>query len=209
MTMTDTQQPGSETANGGASSSSTGGGEPRPTSLARFAPVAVFAVLAALLGVALTNDPRKMPSQLIDRTLPRFSLPALDGGAKGLVAEDIGGRGEVVLLNVFASWCPGCRLEHPTLMRIAHEGAVPLYAINWKDKPGDGAKWLKAHANPYLKVGDDANGRVGIDMGVTGVPETFVLDRTGRIRYRHAGPVTDDVWRETFVPLLASLRSAK
>ena len=115
-------------------------------------------------------------------------------------------EGQVTLVNVFASWCQGCRVEHPTLMRLAREKTVPLYGINWKDKPGDGARWLKAHQSPYSRVGDDGSGRLGIDLGVTGVPETFVVDKTGRIRYRHAGPVTEEVWQEVFVPLLAELR---
>jgi cytochrome c biogenesis protein CcmG, thiol:disulfide interchange protein DsbE len=175
--------------------------------LTRFAPLLGFAAIALGLGFALTNDPRKMPSMLIDRPAPKFALPPLEPAASGLASEDLGGK--VALLNVFASWCGGCRVEHPTLVQIAKDGAVPLYGINWKDKPGDGLKWLRAHADPYLKVGDDPSGRLGIDMGVTGVPETFVIDRTGRIRYRHAGPITPDVWQETFEPLLASLRSER
>lgn len=175
--------------------------------LTRFAPILAFGTIALCFAFALTNDPRKMPSTLIDRPVPTFALPALEQGAAGLAHTDL--KGPVTLLNVFASWCPGCRVEHPTLIEIANAKAVPLYAINWKDKPGDGLKWLKAHQNPYLKVGDDPSGRLGIDLGVTGVPETFVIDGTGRIRYRHAGPITPDVWRDTFEPLLASLRTAK
>ena len=173
--------------------------------MSRFAPVLVFAIIAIGFAFALMGDPRKMPSTLIDRPAPGFDLPPLESGTSGLSNKDLGGR--VMLVNVFASWCPGCRAEHPTLMRIAGAGKVPLYGIDWKDKPGDGLKWLKAQRNPYLKVGDDANGRTGIDLGVTGVPETFVIDATGRIRYRHAGPITDDVWQDTFEPLLASLRT--
>jgi cytochrome c biogenesis protein CcmG, thiol:disulfide interchange protein DsbE len=172
--------------------------------LVRFAPLLTFGAIALGLGFALTNDPRKMPSTLIDRPAPKFSLPALEVGTQGLATEDLGGK--ITLVNIFASWCAGCRVEHPTLLRLAKEGSIPLYGINWKDKPGDGLKWLKANKSPYLKVGDDQSGRLGIDLGVTGVPETFVVDRTGRIRYRHAGPITDDVWQETFEPLLASLR---
>jgi len=174
----------------------------------RFGPLVAFAGIALALGLALTNDPRKMPSTLIDRPLPKFALPALEPPpAPGFASEDIGGQ--LALVNVFASWCPGCRVEHPTLLRLAKDGAIPLYGINWKDKPGDGLKWLKANRSPYLKVGDDGSGRLGIDLGVTGVPETFVVDRTGRIRYRHAGPITEDVWAETFAPLLASLRNER
>lgn len=176
-------------------------------SLTRLAPLLGFAAIAAGLGFALTNDPRKMPSMLIDRPAPKFALPPVEPGAPGLATGDISGK--VALLNVFASWCGGCKVEHPTLVRLSKEGAIPLYAIDWKDKPGDGLKWLKDQGNPYLKVGDDPSGRLGIDMGVTGVPETFVVDKTGRIRYRHAGPITEDVWHETFEPLLASLRSER
>jgi cytochrome c biogenesis protein CcmG, thiol:disulfide interchange protein DsbE len=173
----------------------------------RFAPIAIFVAIAAGLGFSLTNDPRKMPSMLIDRPVPPMALPALQPGTDGLKTEDFSGK--LALINVYASWCSGCRVEHPTLLRIARDSAIPLYGINWKDKPGDGLKWLKANGSPYLKVGDDPSGRLGIDMGVTGIPETFVVDRTGRIRYRHAGPITEDVWQETFEPLLASLRSER
>ncbi|MBS0244291.1 MAG: DsbE family thiol:disulfide interchange protein [Proteobacteria bacterium] len=174
---------------------------------ARFAPIAVFALVALGLGLALTRDPRKMPSMLIDRPMPRFSLPALDSTAASFDAAELSGK--VSLVNVFASWCGACKVEHPTLLKLASEKTVPLYGINWKDRPGDGLKWLKAHQSPYLKVGEDTGGRLGIDLGVTGVPETFVVDKTGRVRYRHAGPITDEVWRDTFEPLLASLRSER
>lgn len=175
--------------------------------LARLAPLAAFAAIALGLGLALLRDPRKLPSTLIDRPMPRFSLPALERDAPPFAVDDLAGK--VSLVNVFASWCGACKVEHPTLLRLAGEGSVPLYGINWKDRPGDGIKWLKAHRSPYLKVGEDTGGRLGIDLGVTGVPETFVVDHTGRVRYRHAGPITDDVWRATFEPLLASLRTEK
>jgi cytochrome c biogenesis protein CcmG, thiol:disulfide interchange protein DsbE len=175
--------------------------------LIRVLPVLSFAVIAIALGFSLTNDPRKMPSQMIDKPAPVFALPALDSAAPGLATDDL--KGQVALINVFASWCAGCRVEHPTLLKIQREGKVPLYGINWKDKPGDGQKWLNANKSPYLKVGDDRAGRLGIDLGVTGVPETFVIDKTGRIRYRHAGPVTDDVWAANFEPLLADLRKER
>lgn len=179
-----------------------------PTSgLMRFLPAAAFAALAIVLGFALRNDPRKMPSMLIDRAPPRFSLPPLEPSQTPFKATDLDGK--LALINVFASWCPQCRVEHPTLMRLSETKTVPLYGINWKDKPGKGLEWLNVHRNPYLKVGDDADGRVGIDMGVTGVPETFVIDTSGRIRYRHEGPITEQVWQETFEPLLASLRNGR
>ena len=172
----------------------------------RFAPIGVFLAVAIGLGFSLRNDPKKMPSTLIDKPVPAFALAPLATGGTGLSSTDFGGQ--LALINVFASWCPGCQVEHPTLIRLSHDKNVPpLYGINWKDKPGDGARWLKAHRDPYRRVGDDGSGRLGIDMGVTGVPETFVVDRSGRIRYRHAGPITDDVWQEVFEPLLAELRN--
>ena len=171
---------------------------------AALAPVALFAAIAAGLGLSLTNDPHKMPSMLIDKPPPEFNLTAVDGTGKPLSSSAL--KGEIMLLNVYASWCPGCRLEHPTLMKFAADKIIPLYGINWKDKPGDGGRWLAQNGNPYLAVGDDPTGRAGIDMGVTGVPETFVIDAGGRIRYRHAGPVTEDVWNDVFEPLLANLR---
>lgn len=172
---------------------------------AALAPVLLFATIAAGLGLSLRNDPHKMPSMLIDKPPPKFDLVAVDGTAKPLSSDAL--KGEIMLLNVYASWCPGCRLEHPTLMKFASEKTIPLYGLNWKDKPGDGGRWLKQNGNPYLAVGDDPTGRAGIDMGVTGVPETFVIDAGGRIRYRHAGPVTEDVWKDVFEPLLANLRT--
>ncbi|MCC0006839.1 MAG: DsbE family thiol:disulfide interchange protein [Hyphomicrobiaceae bacterium] len=166
-------------------------------------PVMIFAVVALAFGFALRLDPHKLPSMLIDKPPPRFSLPPVEGTSAPLDSSKL--QGQVMLLNIYASWCPGCRLEHPTLMRIAREKVVPLYGLNWKDKPGQGGRWLRQYQNPYIAVGDDPSGRAGIEMGVTGVPETFVIDTAGRIRYRHAGPVTEEVWQEVFVPLLASL----
>lgn len=169
----------------------------------RTLPLLAFMLLVATLGFALLNDPRKMPSQLIDKPVPEFKLAGLEPGDGGLASADL--KGSVKLLNVFASWCPGCRVEHPTLLRLQREGKIELHGINWKDKPGEGLRWLRAHRSPYFKVGDDSNGRLGIDLGVTGVPETFVIDSSGRIRYRHAGPLTEDVWSSMFEPLLKGL----
>jgi cytochrome c biogenesis protein CcmG/thiol:disulfide interchange protein DsbE len=163
----------------------------------------VFAGVSTGLGLSLSNDPRKLPSMLIDKPAPAFRLASLDAGGGGLSNDDL--KGKVALLNVFASWCPGCRVEHPTLVALAEKSGIPIYGVSWKD-PG-GAHWLQANRNPYVRVGDDASGRLGIDLGVTGVPETFVIDRSGRIRYRYAGPITDGVWQEIFAPVLAELRS--
>lgn len=171
-------------------------------------PVLVFAAVSTALGFSLTNDPRRMPSTLIDKPAPEFALPPLGAGtSKGLSKADL--VATVSLINVFASWCQGCRAEHPTLMRLAREGAVPLFGVNWKDKPGDGERWLEKHGSPYVLAGDDRNGRLAMDLGVTGVPETFLIDRDSRIRYRHAGPITDDVWRDVIAPLVSALRKER
>jgi cytochrome c biogenesis protein CcmG/thiol:disulfide interchange protein DsbE len=172
--------------------------------LVSLTPLLLFIPLALGLGLSLTNDPSRMPSLLIDKAVPAFALasPAEDG--RGFSNADL--RGKVSLLNVFASWCPGCRAEHPMLMQLAEKGRVSIYGINWKDSSRNGERWLKANQSPYARVGFDENGRVGIDLGVTGVPETFVIDRSGRVRYRHAGPLTEDVWHEIFEPLLAQLQ---
>jgi cytochrome c biogenesis protein CcmG/thiol:disulfide interchange protein DsbE len=165
--------------------------------------VLVFTAILVGLGFSLTNDPRKMPSMLIDKATPTFALASLDEDGRGFSSGDLKGR--VSLLNVFASWCPACRIEHPVLMQLAEKGTLPIYGIDWKESTGSAGRWLKASRNPYIRVGYDESGRVGIDLGVTGVPETFVIDRTGRVRYRHAGPVTNDVWHDIFEPLLAQL----
>jgi len=170
-----------------------------------FIPVGVFAVVAAGLGWSLTSDPRTMPSTLIDRPVPVFERPSVFEGRDNFTSETLAGR--ITLVNIFASWCGGCRYEHPFLMKLARERKLPLYGINWKDKPGAGAKWLDTYGNPYLQAGDDAAGRLGIDLGVTGVPETFVIDGTGRIRYRHAGPLTPALWKNVFEPLIAELKA--
>jgi cytochrome c biogenesis protein CcmG, thiol:disulfide interchange protein DsbE len=172
--------------------------------LLSWVPVLVLAVVLAGLGFSLTNDPRKMPSMLIDKATPTFALASPEEGGKGLSSDDLKGR--VSLLNVFASWCPGCRVEHPMLLQIADKGAVAIYGIDWKERTRDGGRWLKANQSPYSRVGYDESGRVGINLGVTGVPETFVIDRAGRVRYRHAGPITEDVWHDIFEPLLAQLQ---
>jgi cytochrome c biogenesis protein CcmG/thiol:disulfide interchange protein DsbE len=170
-------------------------------------PLAAFIPLIALLAFGLNNDPRRMPSMLIDKPTPDFTLASLNGYDGGFSNLDL--KGGVTLLNVFASWCPGCRVEHPVLLQLAASAEIPLYGLNWKDKQADGARWLARNKSPYTRVGLDESGRVGIDLGVTGVPETFVIDRTGRIRYRHPGPLTEEIWRENFEPLLKELRGGQ
>lgn len=165
-------------------------------------PVALFAVLIAVFGIGLTKDPSVIPSQLIDRPLPQFALPGLTADAPGLASRELVGKPQ--LLNVFASWCAACPQEHPMLTRIAAEG-VPVNGIAWKDQPADSAAWLAQLGNPYARIGSDPGARTGIDLGVTGVPETFVVDKRGRVRYKQIGPIDAEAWETILKPMLDKL----
>lgn len=152
-------------------------------------PVIVFLIIGAGLAIGLTRDPSTLPSALIDKSVPVFKLPPLvtaSTEAVGLSSDDLKGR--VQLVNVFASWCGPCRVEHPLLMKLAKDG-VPVQGLNYKDQPGDAANFLLELGDPYEKIGADANGRVGIEWGVYGVPETFIIDAEGKIRHKHVGPI--------------------
>lgn len=166
-------------------------------------PLALFAALAVYFLLGLGRDPEFTPSMLIDRPVPEFDLPPIEGREIGLKSADL--EGEVTLINVFGSWCVSCELEHPTLMEIKKEDAVRLFGIDWKDPPGAGAKWLSRLGDPYARIGDDAAGRVAIDFGVTGAPETFVVDKKGRVRHKQVGPITEDVWVHQLRPMIAAL----
>ena len=167
-------------------------------------PVVLFAGIAAFFGLGLTHDPSKLPSMLIDRPLPAFDLPGLTADAPRLATATL--HGEPGLLNVFASWCAACPQEHPMLTRIAGEG-VAVYGLNWKDTPADATAWLARLGNPYRRIGSDPTARTGIDLGVTGVPETFVVDKRGRVRFKQIGPISPDDWDNTLKPMLAKLRA--
>ena len=169
-------------------------------------PIVIFLGIAAGLAVGLTRDPSEVPSVLIGEPVPEFSLPPVKGRALGLSSADL--RGEVALVNVFASWCTACRYEHPLFMRLKAEGAVPLHGLNYKDRSDDAAAWLDELGDPYTRTGADLDGRVAIDWGVYGVPETFVVDREGRIRHKHIGPVSREALDETILPLVERLRAA-
>ncbi|MGP1678469.1 MAG: DsbE family thiol:disulfide interchange protein [Burkholderiales bacterium] len=180
---------------------------PVPGSRARLAgyiPLLVFIVMAVFLGIGLTLDPRTIPSPLIGKPVPEFSLPAVKGRTLGLASADL--RGQVSLVNVFASWCVACREEHPVLMGLSQKGVVPIHGLNYKDKPEDAQAWLDQLGDPYTRTGADISGRVAIDWGVYGVPETFVIDRDGRIAYKHIGAVTPEVLRDTIMPMIAKLQ---
>ena len=166
---------------------------------------AAFALLAAVLAWQLqTGSPDKIPSALIDKSIPQFDLPPLPGWGIGLASAEIESGG-VSLVNVFASWCGPCRIEHPLLMDIAAQDVLPIWGLNYKDQPKDATRWLNQLGDPYTRIGSDLSGRVGIDWGVYGVPETFVVDAEGRIVYKHIGVLTRIDWDEKILPLIESL----
>jgi cytochrome c biogenesis protein CcmG, thiol:disulfide interchange protein DsbE len=170
-------------------------------------PVLIFAVIAGyfLWGLAPDRDPRSVPTAMLDKATPAFDLPAVPGlGVPGLATADLAG-GEVVMVNFFASWCVPCRAEHGFLTDLAARSGVPLYGINHRDKPEDAAAWLAELGNPYQRIGADG-GRGAVEWGVTGVPETFIVDGDGRIRYHHRGPLVPEVIEREVEPLLRALR---
>ncbi len=166
-------------------------------------PLGIFFALVALLGVGLTLNPREVPSPLIGKPAPHFELPQLHDPARTFSEKDM--LGKVWLLNVWASWCVSCRAEHPVLLDLARSKAVPIYGLNYKDERKDGVAWLGRLGNPYQLSAYDIQGRVGIDYGVYGVPETYVIDKRGVIRYKQIGPVTPEILKEKILPLVSEL----
>ena len=166
-------------------------------------PLAVFAALAVFLGIGLHLDPREVPSPLIDKPAPAFSLARLDEPAQQLGQKDL--LGKVWMLNVWASWCVACRQEHELLVEFSKSGEVPIYGLDYKDTRAEALDWLRRFGNPYTASVTDLDGRVGIDYGVYGVPETFIIDKTGTIRHKQIGPITPQVLESTIRPLLRKL----
>jgi cytochrome c biogenesis protein CcmG/thiol:disulfide interchange protein DsbE len=166
-------------------------------------PLAVFVVLLVFLGIGLTLNPRDVPSPLKDKPAPAFTLPQLAAADKSFSPADM--KGKVWLLNVWASWCVSCRQEHPLLVAFAKEGKVPVVGLNYKDQLADAKNWLAKFGDPYVLSAVDADGRVGIDYGVYGVPETYVIDKAGMIRMKHTGPITSESLQKQILPLVAEL----
>lgn len=166
-------------------------------------PLALFLVLVVFLAIGLTRNPQELPSALIDKPAPTFRLPQLKAPDKTFSAEDM--RGKVWMLNVWASWCVACRDEHPYLFEYQKSGVVPIYGLNYKDRPEDALGWLRELGDPYLLSAVDLDGRVAIDYGVYGAPESYIIDKNGTIRLKHVGPVMPDVWEKKILPLVQEL----
>ncbi|GGI78722.1 DsbE family thiol:disulfide interchange protein [Legionella impletisoli] len=160
-------------------------------------PLLLFALLVLFFWRGLSLDPHKLPSTMIEKPLPDFSLPELSHRDRLFTPKDL--NHEISLLNVWASWCDACAQEQVFLMQLATEG-VPIFGLNYKDNPNDAKQWLSEWGNPYKLIGEDKDGRAAIDLGVYGTPETFLIDKKGRIRYRHTGPMTPLVWEQAFIP---------
>lgn len=166
-------------------------------------PLVIFIVLFVLFRTGLNYDPRRVPSPLVDKPVPAFSLPVLKNPAETFGMDDL--RGQLTLLNVWASWCSACRNEHPLLMELAQNNNTRIYGLNYKDDREEAIRWLEQYGDPYIQSVFDQNGKVGIDLGVYGVPETFVVDRDGIIRYKFIGPITAQLIKDTLLPLLERL----
>ena len=166
-------------------------------------PLVIFATLLVFLWRGLSLDPREVPSPLIDKPAPRFALARLDDASRTIARDDM--LGKVWMLNVWASWCVACREEHPTLLELSKQRLVPIVGLNYKDTRPEGLGWLGQFGNPYDVSAFDQNGRVGIDFGVYGVPETFVIDKRGVIRLKHIGPLTPQVVKTRIEPLVKEL----
>lgn len=169
-------------------------------------PAMLFGLVAAyfVAGLDPDRDPSAVPSALIDRPVPQFALAALEPGAPDLTNDDLGG--EIALVNFFASWCMPCRVEHPLLQQLAVEHAIPIYGIVYKDEPAAIQRWLDDLGNPYVQVAVDPDSRAAIDFGVYGVPETYLVDRDGHVRFRFAGPLDPMTVEKTLLPLIEDLR---
>jgi cytochrome c biogenesis protein CcmG/thiol:disulfide interchange protein DsbE len=167
-------------------------------------PLAIFVVMVGFLAVGLTLNPREVPSPLVGKPAPAFSLPQLHESDQVFSPKDL--TGKVWLLNFWASWCNGCKDEHPVLMQLAKSGDVPIYGVDYKDTRPEALAWLARWGNPYQLVAVDEAGRAGINYGVYGVPETYVIDKAGKIRYKQIGPVDQDVLEQKILPLVRELQ---
>ena len=170
-------------------------------------PLAVFGLLAAAFYWGLWNNDERLPSTLIGKQVPEFALPPVEGRQDGLSLADL--RGQVSLVNVWASWCVPCRTENPLLVELAEAGTVPIYGINYKDEPGEALAFLDELGDPFTRIGADRSGRAAIDWGVYGLPETFVIDAEGRIAYKHVGPFDRRALEDDILPVVRRLQAER
>ena len=163
-------------------------------------PLVIFALLIAVFVVGLGRDPSQLPSPLLEKPAPQFDLPSLLDPEQRVTTQDL--RGEVALVNVWATWCAGCRQEHDFLLQLSKADVLPIYGLNWRDNGPEARRWLQQLGDPYVATAYDQDGRVGIDWGVYGAPETFLIAADGTILYKHLGPLSWGLWEQNFVPLL-------
>ncbi len=168
-------------------------------------PLVIFAALVGFFIVGLSRDPREVPSPFIGKAAPAFQLEQLHDAKRGFTPADM--KGQVWLLNVWASWCVSCRVEHPLLVEMARRKVAPIVGLNYKDKRDEGLQWLAKFGDPYTLSAFDVEGQVGIDYGVYGVPETFVIDKQGIVRYKQIGPITPEALEKTILPLIRKLNA--
>lgn len=169
----------------------------------RWLPLVLFVVLVGFFAKGLFLNPREVPSPFIGRTAPAFTLPLVEDPSRNFSPADL--KGQVWVLNVWAPWCVSCRQEHPVLMQVAQSGRVPLVGLNWKDKAREARDLLMRTGSPYVAVPEDLDGKVGINYGVTGTPETYLIDQAGIVRMKHIGPISPEVWQTKFDPKLKEL----
>jgi cytochrome c biogenesis protein CcmG/thiol:disulfide interchange protein DsbE len=172
-----------------------------------FIPMGIFFLLVILLYKGLSLDPKKIPSPFIDKPVPQYSTSTLYGDGDITTSNDF--EGEVWVLNVFASWCVSCRAEHKVVTRFANETGISIVGLNYKDEASDAKQWLSYFGNPYTVVALDRKGKIGLEFGVYGVPESFVIDKKGIIRYKQIGPLTDEALDTIVLPLIEKLRKEK
>lgn len=165
-----------------------------------YLPLLAFGALIAMFVIGLNLDPSRIPSPLLQHPAPEFELPSLQDPAVTVGSADYADR--MALVNIWATWCPGCRQEHGFLLELADEGLIPIFGLNWRDDRAAAMQWLQTLGNPYFAIGFDVDGRVGIDWGAYGAPETFLVDANGIVIHKHIAPLTREIWERDFVPLL-------
>ncbi len=167
-------------------------------------PLVAFAILIAVLSVGLGHDPSRLPSPLLNKAAPQFDLPSLTDAAKTVGSANY--ENEMAIVNVWATWCVGCRQEHGFLMQLAESGTIPMYGLNWRDQRSEALRFLQQLGDPYIDSAYDESGRIGIDWGVYGAPETFLIGADGTVLFKQLGPLNWALWEQNFVPLIAAAR---